>query len=222
MTSTLAGRTRPPARRSAHCVLPPSDTRSQRSGPRSSRFRASRRTECGRPVGSGRSRAPAQEPDHRQLARLLRARRERPRGRRAAEQRDERAPFHSITSSAVASSVGGTVRPSILAVLRVDDQLELGRLHDRQVRGLGALEDAAAIDADLTTRIRQARSVAHQPAGFGILSRAKCRGNRERVAKWANWTRRLVKKGSVPTKNASGRSRPNVANAASISRLGRR
>jgi hypothetical protein len=32
--------------------------------------------------------------------RLLRARRERPRHRRAADQRDERAPLHSITSSA--------------------------------------------------------------------------------------------------------------------------
>ena len=47
---------------------------------------------------------------------LLRARRERPRRRRAAEQRDELAPLHSITSSARASSDGGTVRPSILAV----------------------------------------------------------------------------------------------------------
>ena len=36
--------------------------------------------------------------------------------RRAAEQRDELAPFHSITSSARASSDGGTVRPSTLAV----------------------------------------------------------------------------------------------------------
>src|SRR5262245_63877278 len=43
--------------------------------------------------------------------RLLRARRERPRGR-AAEQRDELAPSHSITSPARASSVGGKVRPS--------------------------------------------------------------------------------------------------------------
>src|SRR5262249_33050663 len=48
---------------------------------------------------------------------LLRAGRERPR-RRAAEQRDELAPFHSITSSARASKVGGTPRPSALAVLR--------------------------------------------------------------------------------------------------------
>jgi len=37
-------------------------------------------------------------------------------GRCAAEQRDEIAAVHSITSSAVASSFSGTVRPSILAV----------------------------------------------------------------------------------------------------------
>src|SRR5215510_12348149 len=47
---------------------------------------------------------------------LLRMRRERPSRRRAAEQRDELAPLHSITSSAMLSSVGGTVRPNILAV----------------------------------------------------------------------------------------------------------
>src|SRR5262249_48843873 len=48
--------------------------------------------------------------------RLLRSRRERPRDRRAAEQRDELAPFHSITSSTLASSCGGTSMPSALAV----------------------------------------------------------------------------------------------------------
>src|SRR5262245_59165876 len=46
--------------------------------------------------------------------RLLRARRQRPR-RRAAEQSDELAPSHSITSSARASRVEGTSRPSTLA-----------------------------------------------------------------------------------------------------------
>src|SRR5262249_1458313 len=56
--------------------------------------------------------------DHRHR-RLLRARRERPRGRCAAEQRDERAAIHSITSSAMASTPGGMVRPSVLAVLRL-------------------------------------------------------------------------------------------------------
>src|SRR5262249_45126124 len=46
---------------------------------------------------------------------LLRARRERPRGR-ASEQRDEVAPVHSITSSARARRDGGMSRPSALAV----------------------------------------------------------------------------------------------------------
>src|SRR5262249_23137933 len=51
---------------------------------------------------------------------LLRARDNRPRGRSAAEKRDERAPAaHSITSSAATSSVCGTVRPSIRAVERL-------------------------------------------------------------------------------------------------------
>src|SRR6516164_7141742 len=38
---------------------------------------------------------------------LLRTRRERPRGRRAADERDELAALHSITSSAMASSLSG-------------------------------------------------------------------------------------------------------------------
>ena len=41
-----------------------------------------------------------------------------PASRRAAEQRDDLAAFHSITSSARASSAGGTSRPSAFAVLR--------------------------------------------------------------------------------------------------------
>src|SRR5262249_48369584 len=50
---------------------------------------------------------------------LLRARCKRPRGSRTAEQRDELAPSHSITSSARASSIAGTTRPSAFAVLRL-------------------------------------------------------------------------------------------------------
>ena len=49
---------------------------------------------------------------------LLRPRRKRPRGY-AAEQRDDLAPSHSITSSAMASNDAGTVRPSVFAVLRL-------------------------------------------------------------------------------------------------------
>src|SRR5262249_35747111 len=50
---------------------------------------------------------------------LLRPRRERPRHRRAAEQRDELTALHSITSSARASSVAGISRPRALAVGRL-------------------------------------------------------------------------------------------------------
>src|SRR5262249_45246237 len=64
--------------------------------------------ECCRRVGP-------QHPDARKLLPLLRMRRQRPRPR-APDKRDELAPLHSITSSAVVSSEGGTVRPSILAV----------------------------------------------------------------------------------------------------------
>ncbi len=50
---------------------------------------------------------------------LLRPRRERPRCRRAAEQRDELAPFQLIELHSRASTVSGTVRPSAFAVLRL-------------------------------------------------------------------------------------------------------
>src|SRR5262249_59457628 len=60
-----------------------------------------------------------ENPDHRHR-RLLRPCRERPGGRRTAEQRDEVAPVaHSITSSARPSSVGGMVRPIALAVVKL-------------------------------------------------------------------------------------------------------
>ena len=52
------------------------------------------------------------------LLALLRARREQPHSR-AAEQRDELAAPHSITSSAATCRVSGTLRPSVLAVLRL-------------------------------------------------------------------------------------------------------
>src|SRR6266536_2027481 len=62
--------------------------------------------------------------------------------------------------------------------LRIDDQLKLRRLCDRQIRGLGAFEDAAGINADLTPRVPKIASVAHQPADFGKLAPRICGGNR--------------------------------------------
>src|SRR5262245_41769027 len=66
-----------------------------------------------------RSRRRPEKSDHRHR-RLLRAGRKRPRRRRAAKRGDEVAPgAHSITSSARASSVGGSVKPIALAVVRL-------------------------------------------------------------------------------------------------------
>ena len=61
--------------------------------------------------------------------------------------------------------------------LQVDNELKLGRLHDRQVGRLGALEDTAGINADLTKRVCEAGSVAHQPASFHVLTLRISRGN---------------------------------------------
>src|SRR5215471_7910559 len=67
------------------------------------------------PIG----RRAVEKPDHWHRP-LLRARRMRPYRRRpAAEQRDELAALHSITSSARASNVGGKSRPSALAVFKL-------------------------------------------------------------------------------------------------------
>ncbi len=64
-------------------------------------------------------RRPAVEKSDHRHGRLLRSRRERPSSRRAAEQRDEVASSHSITSSASESKLSEIVTPSDLAVLRL-------------------------------------------------------------------------------------------------------
>src|SRR5262249_42755601 len=68
---------------------------------------------------------PAVEKSDHGYPRLLCARRDRPRNCRAAKQRDELAPLHSITSSARASSVGGTSSANDPGRLQVDDELEV-------------------------------------------------------------------------------------------------
>src|SRR5262245_6939474 len=67
-------------------------------------------------IDSGRT--AAEESDHRQPT-LLRPGRKWPSRCRAAYQRDDLAAPHSITSSARASSIAGTSRPSALAVVRL-------------------------------------------------------------------------------------------------------
>src|SRR5262249_43773269 len=56
---------------------------------------------------------------------------------------------------------------------QVDHEVELRRLHDRQIGRLLALENAAGVDAHLTQRIVDIGAVAHQAPRLGIVARRK-------------------------------------------------
>jgi hypothetical protein len=71
---------------------------------------------------------------------------------------------HSISSSARASSTGGKVRPSALAVLRY--RLEFGRLLDRQVRRFRASENFPYVDRGVPIQIGKIWSVGHEAASL--------------------------------------------------------
>jgi hypothetical protein len=63
-----------------------------------------------------------------------------------------------------------------LGGLEIDDELECGRLLDREVGGLLALEDLAGVDADLAIGAGEAWTVADQTAGRDVLApRIDCR-----------------------------------------------
>ena len=54
--------------------------------------------------------------------------------------------------------------------LEVDDELEFGGLHDREVGGLLAVENPAGVDADLAIGISDAGPVAHQATGYDVFA----------------------------------------------------
>jgi hypothetical protein len=54
--------------------------------------------------------------------------------------------------------------------VQIDDQLEFGRLLDRQIGGFGAVEDLSGVDADLAIDSGEAGSIADQAAGRGELA----------------------------------------------------
>ena len=72
---------------------------------------------------------------------------------------------YSITSSARASSVGGTVRPSAFAVLRLMTSSILGRRLHRQIGGLLALEDAVDVAGRVSVLIDIIGSIGDQATG---------------------------------------------------------
>ena len=64
-----------------------------------------------------------------------------------------------------------------LGGLEIDDQLDVGGLLHRQIRGLLALENAAGVDAGKTERVRITASVAHQAASRRELAEMRNRGH---------------------------------------------
>ena len=84
--------------------------------------------------------------------------------------RDELAPSHSITSSARASSVGGIVEAERLGGRQVDDQIELGRLLDREVGRLRPAQNLVDIVGGAPEQVREVRSIGHQASRFDVLA----------------------------------------------------
>src|SRR6516162_3319621 len=66
-----------------------------------------------------------------------------------------------------------------LGGLEVDDELEFGRQHHRQVGRLLALEDSAGILTNLTVRPRDARAITNQPTDLDKF--APSVGRRQRM-----------------------------------------
>src|SRR5262249_34763690 len=94
---------------------------------------------------------------------VCRTRRERPRGH-AAEQCDERAAsYHSITSVAETSIVGGIAMPSAFAVLRLIANSNLVDCITGKSAGLSP-ENPPDIDAGLAVGVELVGPVAHQAA----------------------------------------------------------
>jgi hypothetical protein len=94
--------------------------------------------------------------------------------------RDELPPPHWITSSAVANSDSGMVRPRALAVFKLMiNSIFVACWTGRQVGRLFALENSAGVVADDAVRFRGATCVAHQAAGPHELATLINRGHRE-------------------------------------------
>jgi hypothetical protein len=78
----------------------------------------------------------------------------------------------------MSNSFCGTAIPSAFAVLRFDDQLELGGLLDGKIGGSLAFEDSACIASGKLHDVQKIGAVTYQPAGFDIGAIIEGRGDR--------------------------------------------
>src|SRR5262249_19429249 len=60
-------------------------------------------------------------------------------------------------------------QPQRLGRLEVDDELEVGGLLDRQVAGLGALEDLVDVAGRASLELESVRTIHHEAAGLDVL-----------------------------------------------------
>jgi hypothetical protein len=99
-----------------------------------------------------------------------------------------------------------------LGSLHVNDQLNLRRLLQRKVCGLLAFQDATNIDTCLTVGVRDARSVAQQPARRSnlvpIIDRRNCVARRQRYdLVTASGEKRIARIDKEPANSFLGESR---------------
>ena len=83
---------------------------------------------------------------------------------------------YSITSSARASSVGGTVEAESLGGLEIDHQLELGRLQNWKVRRLCTFEYLTGVHPDLSVSFCNDCAISHQAAATAYSRNANIAG----------------------------------------------
>ena len=82
-----------------------------------------------------------------------------------------------------------------LGGLKVDHQLELRRLFDRQVRGLGALEDFVDVGGGTAEQIWNVRTVGYEPPTSTLSRSLYMVGNRLLTANSTTSFRRALRRG---------------------------